>query len=120
MGWVSYPSSLTPSPEHASHGMRHRRQGTLQQLLDDHVEALAGDPLLSILALAWALLWSKAFGLHLALLQALASGCIVDFALASLSAASITNFAMALLKVLPINTEAVDLLQAPCTIGIVE
>ena len=63
---------------------------------------------------------SGAFGLHLALLQTLASSCIVDFALASLSAASITNFAMTLLKVLPINTEAVDLLQAPCTIGIVE
>ena len=72
------------------------------------------------LALARALLRSKANGLHLALLEALAGGCIVDFALASLSATSIADFALALLKTLHIIIEAADLLQAPSTRGIVE
>ena len=73
-------------------------------------------------ALARALLRSKAFGLHLALLKVLASGRVFDFALATLSAASIADFAMALLKpgVLSIITEAADLLQAPHAIGIAE
>ena len=72
------------------------------------------------LALARALLRSKANGLHLALLEALAGGRIVDFALASLSATSIADFALALLKTLHIIIEAADLLQAPSTCGIVE